>query len=68
MEIKLYHGHTGPINSCQLIEDRDWLLTGSNDNTARLWNFHSGKQIHTYQLGHQMDAVPAARLNTQGTK
>ena len=64
----MYHGHTGPINTCQLIEDRDWLLTGSNDNTARLWNFHSGKQIHTYQLNHEMESVPAVRLNGEGTR
>ena len=64
----MYHGHTGAINTCQLIEDRQWLLTGSNDNTARIWNFNSGKQIHQYELGHQMAAIPAVRLNAEGTR
>ncbi|CAF1653396.1 unnamed protein product [Adineta ricciae] len=68
VEIKLYHGHTGAINSCQLIEDKNWLITGSNDNTARVWDFNSGKQIHLYKLNHDMADIPAVRMNQQGTR
>ncbi len=64
----MYHGHTGPINSCQLIENKNWLITGSNDNTARVWDFNNGKQIYQYKLNHDMAAVPAVRINQEATR
>ncbi|CAF2036189.1 unnamed protein product [Rotaria magnacalcarata] len=68
VEIKLYHGHTGPVKSCQLIENKNWLITGSNDNTARIWDFQSGKEIHRYKLNHDMAAIPAVRINQEATR
>ncbi|CAF2786465.1 unnamed protein product [Rotaria sp. Silwood2] len=41
---------------------------GSNDNTARIWDFHSGKQIHQYNLNHDMAAIPAVRINQEATR
>lgn len=68
VEIKLYHGHTGAINSCQLIENKNWLITGSNDNTARVWDFNTGKQIHLYKLNHDIASIPAVRINHDATR
>ncbi|CAF1195103.1 unnamed protein product [Adineta steineri] len=68
VEIKLYHGHTGPISSCQLIENKNWLFTGSNDQTARVWDFNSGKQINSYKLNHDMAEIPAVRVNQEVTR
>lgn len=64
----MYHGHTGAINSCQLNENKNWLITGSNDNTARVWDFNNGKQIYQYKLNHDMAAVPAVRINQEATR
>jgi WD40 repeat protein len=68
VEIKLYHGHTGPIKTCQLIENKNWILTGSNDNTARLWDLNNGREIHKYKLNHNMAAVSAVRINQDATQ
>ncbi|CAF3354907.1 unnamed protein product [Rotaria sp. Silwood1] len=68
VEIKLYHGHTKSIKTCQLIENKNWILTGSNDNTARLWNFNNGQEIHKYELNHNMADVSAVRINHDTTR
>jgi len=51
-----------------LIETKNWILTGSDDNTARLWDFHSGKEIHKYKLNHNMATVSAVRINHDLTR
>jgi WD40 repeat protein len=66
--MKSYHGHTESIKTCQLIENKNWLITGSNDNTARLWNINSGQEIQKYELNHTMAAVSAVRINQETTR
>ncbi|CAF2130374.1 unnamed protein product [Rotaria magnacalcarata] len=68
VKIKSYHGHTKPIKTCQLIENQNWILTGSNDNTARLWNFDNGKEIHKYELNHDMASISGVRINHDHTR
>jgi len=51
-----------------LIENKNWLVTGSNDNTARVWDFNSGKQINVYKLNHDMADIPAVRINQEATR
>jgi len=51
-----------------LIENKNWLITGSNDNTARVWDFNNGKEISQYKLNHDMAAVPAVRINQEATR
>ncbi len=51
-----------------MIEDKNWILTGSNDNTARLWDFNNGKEIHKYELNHNIAAVSAVRINQDATR
>jgi WD40 repeat protein len=36
--------------------DGKYLLTGSRDNTARLWDAQTGKQLHTLE-GHSSDVM-----------
>ncbi len=51
-----------------MIEDKNWILTGADDNTARLWDFNTGKEIHKYELHHTIPAVSAVRINHDTTR
>jgi RNA polymerase sigma factor (sigma-70 family) len=49
--IRIFHGHTGGINSVAFSADGKLVLTGSDDTTARLWDVDTGKEI-CKPLGH----------------
>jgi WD40 repeat protein len=49
-EVKIFEGHTSTVVSVAMSEDLKWVLTGSNDGTARLWEAASGKQLHLFRL------------------
>lgn len=53
-------GHTNYLRSVQLSPDDRYVLTGSSDNTAKLWTL-DGKLIHTYS-GHTDDIWSVAFL------
>ncbi|GMM38195.1 Utp13 protein [Saccharomycopsis crataegensis] len=38
-EMETLEGHTDVLNSLDVSEDGQWILTGSKDNDARLWKF-----------------------------
>jgi ribosomal protein L22 len=44
-------GHTGEVNSVAFSPDGKWLLTGSDDKTARLWDAATGAEVRTFS-GH----------------
>ena len=44
-------GHTAGITSFSVTSDRNFLLTGSWDKTARLWNLETGELLRTFK-GH----------------
>lgn len=44
-------GHSGPVYSTSLSPDGQYLLSGSEDCTARLWNLETKKNIVIYK-GH----------------
>src|SRR5262249_16742969 len=46
-----FEGHTGLVTAAALSDDGKWLVTGSSDQTARLWDAVSGKEIQTFK-GH----------------
>ena len=39
------HGHTEAINSVAISPDGSKVVTGSNDNTAKIWNMADGSWI-----------------------
>jgi len=42
-------GHSVPISSVALSGDGKWLVTGSLDNTARLWEVATGREVRAFQ-------------------
>ena len=44
-------GHTGSVNSIDFSPKGDLLVTGSNDNTVRIWDIESGSLLSTLE-GH----------------
>ncbi|MBP9185658.1 MAG: WD40 repeat domain-containing protein [Bacteroidia bacterium] len=43
--IKTLDGHTDAVNDIELSNDGKWLVSGSNDKTARIWSVATGKQV-----------------------
>jgi WD40 repeat protein len=69
VRIKQIDGHTDSISNCELLKSGDTIFTVSDDNTARLWNFASGKQLHVYRNLHdQGQIIPRAKLSQDNTK
>lgn len=57
-------GHTGNINTICLHEQRQWVASGSNDNTIRLWDISSGQCLRIFQ-GHTNDVL-SVQISTDG--
>ena len=56
-------GHTGKINAVRFSPDGQYVLTGSNDKTARLWSLN-GKEVQRFS-GHT-DIVTDVRFSPNG--
>jgi WD40 repeat protein len=52
-------GHGGPLTAAAFSADSRWLVTTSEDRTARLWDVQSGKMCHVLQ-GHLRRVTGAA--------
>jgi translation initiation factor 3 subunit I len=60
-----YDGHTGAVWSCDVFWDSTRLLTGSADNTARLWDVQTGRELFRWSLRSSVRSVgvaPGCRL------
>lgn len=44
-------GHSESVNSVAISPDGRTLASGSVDNTAKLWDLRTGRQLHTFSLG-----------------
>ncbi len=51
-ELVVQIGHTGPVNSVCFSPNGKYALSGSNDNTLKLWDINPGKEIRTFK-GHR---------------
>ncbi len=47
----IFRGHEGPVFGVAYLPDNQTILTGGVDNTIRLWNLQTGKEIRQF-LGH----------------
>src|SRR5579871_1657664 len=52
-------GHSDAVNSVAFSPDGRYVLTGSNDKTARLWETATGKEIRTFR-GHTANVLSVA--------
>ncbi|KAG2442342.1 hypothetical protein HXX76_002428 [Chlamydomonas incerta] len=49
--IGTYEGHNGAIWTCDITWDSDRLITGSADQTVRIWDLPTGKEL--FQIRHR---------------
>ena len=64
--IMTYEGHTNSVFSLSLSKDETKLVTGSADNTAKLWDVFTGRCLMTY-IGHK-DWISTVFLSHDGEK
>ena len=59
-------GHAGRVNAVVYSPDGRWLLTGSNDGTARLWDAASGRELRS--LKGYTSAVMSVAFSPDGKR
>jgi WD40 repeat protein len=69
--VRTLEGHTDKLASVTFSRDGSWMLSGSWDNTLRLWELATGQCVRTFK-GHTMwvDSVafsPDGRLGLSGS-
>nr|KJB56102.1 hypothetical protein B456_009G106100 [Gossypium raimondii] len=52
-----YRGHNGAVWSCDVSRDSMRLITGSADQTVKLWNVQTGAQLYTFNFGSPARSV-----------
>ena len=65
--IKQIDGHAGSVKSVQLMDNDSKIFTASDDMTARVWDFVSGKELSCYSNLHE-NCISGARVNKDFTK
>ncbi len=60
-ELVVQMGHTMFVSSVCFSPDGKYALSGSWDNTLKLWNISTGKEIRTF-IGRQVDLARASQL------
>ena len=58
------NGHSNPIYSVTFSANGRYLATGSEDNTAKIWDVESGKEV--IQMKGHMSAVYCVTFNPSG--
>jgi WD40 repeat protein len=58
LEVVVQRGHSKTIQCISFSPDGNFVVTGSADHTARIWDTRTGKEIRTFK--HHLDEVPSA--------
>jgi WD40 repeat protein/ankyrin repeat protein len=56
-ELVLPVGHSAKITTVALSPDGKYLLSASEDNTIKLWEISSGREVRTYSIGHPVHTI-----------
>ncbi|MFA6260229.1 MAG: WD40 repeat domain-containing protein [Bacteroidia bacterium] len=48
---KTFEGHSDIVNEISISRDGKWMVSGSNDKTARVWELKTGKEIRKLGMG-----------------
>ena len=65
-ELRRFEGHSDGVRSVVLSENGCRALSGSGDNTLRLWNVETGEVLQTFE-GHS-DGVMSVVLSEDGRR
>jgi len=60
--IRELKGHTDRINVVALSDNQKWLITGSWDRSASMWDLNTGKRVRIFR-GDDMDCLAMSRDN-----
>jgi len=63
--VRTFEGHTDWVKSVSISPDGRWGLSGSHDNTLRLWELATGKFVRTFK-GHT-DKVYSVSISQDGS-
>ena len=67
MRVKVFRGHTGPVQSCQFCDQDQKILTASFDKTIKLWDKDTGENVFEYEGEHSM-YISQAKANFDTTR
>ena len=57
--MRTFSGHTGPVRSVAFSPDGKYVVTGSWDTTAKLWDTATGAMLRTFS-GHTQQVISAS--------
>ncbi|BBE09758.1 hypothetical protein MCB1EB_1597 [Mycoavidus cysteinexigens] len=64
-QVDIYSGHKDKVTSIAFSPNSDWIVSGSYDNTVKLWNVLGEQSLKQTYIGHQ-DAVWSVAFSLDG--